>query len=98
MPIEFNGTGELPGHLIFFYGTECEHCHDMFPYIDRIEAEEKVTIVKLECWHNSKNDAIREKMDNGFCGGLPFIFNTKSKKGICGVVPYEKFKDWALGK
>ena len=98
MSIEFKGTGDLPSNLLFFYGTECPHCHDMFPFIDKLEEEEKIKFAMLEVWHNSKNAAILEKMDQGFCGGVPFSFNTKTKKWICGAVDYETFKEWAIGK
>ena len=98
MVFEFKGTGELPSHLLFFYGTECPHCHDMFPAVEQLESEEKLKVTRLDVWHNSKNAAILEKYDQGFCGGVPFFFNTKTQKWICGAVDYETFKKWATGK
>jgi hypothetical protein len=29
------------------------------------------------------------------CGGVPFFFNKKNKKTICGSAPYGKLKAWA---
>lgn len=84
--------------LLEFYGTECVHCHDMDPLVERLEKEEKVKVVKLEVWHNSKNDELRRKLDNIDCGGVPYFFNEKTGKGLCGSVPYATFKKWALGK
>src|SRR3989338_1084605 len=99
MSIEFKGTGDLPSHLLFFYGTECPHCHDMFPLIEQFEDETdgEVQVTKLEVWHNSKNAAILENSDKGFCGGVPFSLNTKTEKWICGAVDYTTFKKWATG-
>lgn len=84
--------------LLMFTGSECPHCRDMDPLIERLEKEEKVKIVKLEVWHNAKNDELRRKLDTIDCGGVPFFFNEKTNKGLCGAVPYSEFKKWALGK
>ena len=84
--------------LIEFYGRECVHCKEMEPNIARLEKEEEIKITRLECWHNSKNAQLLEKTDSGKCGGVPFFFNKKTGKWICGSVPYEAFKKWALGK
>lgn len=81
--------------LLFFMGTECHFCHDMDPLVDRLEKEKKVNVVKLEVWHDSKNAKLMERLDNGFCGGVPFFFNEKTGAKICGAVPYEKLKEWA---
>ncbi len=83
-------------HLLFFYGTECVHCHEMNPLIDRLSKEEGVVVEKLECWHNDENAKLLEKYDNGLCGGVPFMFNTKTGKFICGNCEYDKLKKWAL--
>ena len=84
--------------LIDFYGRECPHCIDMEPHIARLEKEEGIKITKLECWHNSKNAQLLEKTDAGKCGGVPFFFNKKTGKWICGSTNYEAFKKWAMGK
>lgn len=85
-------------HLIEFYGTECPHCIEMEPHIDRLEKEEGIKITRLEVWHNSKNAALFQKMDDGKCGGVPFFINKKTGKFICGSCDYATFKKWALGK
>ena len=86
------------GDLLEFYGTECHFCVQMAPDIERLEREEKVKIVKIEVWHNMENAKLLEKYDQGKCGGVPFFFNKKTKKIICGYAPYEQLKKWALGK
>ena len=84
--------------LLDFYGTECPHCIEMDPLIERLEKEEGIKITRLEVWHNSKNDELRRKMDKIDCGGVPFFFNEKTGKALCGSNSYEKLKKWELGK
>jgi thiol-disulfide isomerase/thioredoxin len=84
--------------LIEFYGTECVHCHEMQPLIEQLEKEEGIILTRLEVWHNSENAAIMQQCDDGKCGGVPFFFNKKTGKWICGSVDYEELKKWALDK
>ena len=84
--------------LLFFTGTECVHCHHMDPLVEKLEKEEGVKLMKLEVWHNAENAKVLQQLDKGYCGGIPFFYNKKTGKWICGAVPYEKLKAWALGK
>ncbi len=84
-------------NLLAFTGTECEHCKEMYPLVERLEKEEGVNITMLEVWHNQKNAEILQKLDNGKCGGIPFFYNKKTGKWICGSASYEKLRAWALG-
>ena len=86
------------GDLIEFYGTECVHCKDMEPLIEKLEKEEGIKIERLEVWHDSKNAELLQKLDNGKCGGVPFFYNNKTGKWICGSADYEKLKAWAKGE
>lgn len=83
--------------LLFFYGTECIHCHKMDPFIHKLEKENKVKLEKIEVWHNEKNAEKLRKLDNGKCGGIPFFYNEKTKAWICGETSFENLKKWALG-
>ena len=56
--------------LLFFNGTECSHCKEMHPLVGKLEKEEKVHVTELEVWHDSKNMALLQKLDNGNCGGM----------------------------
>lgn len=85
-------------HLIEFYGTECIHCRHMDPLIARLRDEEGLEVKKVEVWHNSENAKLMMIYDKGYCGGVPFFYNLKTNKWICGSVDYEKFKNWALGE
>ncbi len=81
-----------------FYGESCPHCITMKPLVEQLEQELGVTVEKLEVWNNEQNAEILEKCDTGECGGVPFFYNTESRKTICGSADYEKLKEWALSK
>ena len=85
-------------HLIQFMGRECSHCKSMDPLVERLEDEEGVSVRKLEVWHNQENANLLKEYDQGKCGGVPFFYNTKTNKWICGSTSYEKLKSWALGE
>jgi len=86
-------------HLKEYYGTECHFCVQMAPLVEKLEKEEKLTVDKIEVWHNQANAAELQKIPEfRQCGGVPFFINTKTKKIICGAKDYESFKKWALGK
>ncbi|MCX6815292.1 MAG: hypothetical protein NT120_00375 [Candidatus Aenigmarchaeota archaeon] len=84
--------------LLMFTGTECVHCHEMEPLVERLEQEENVKVDRMEVWHNAKNAEILQSLDKGFCGGIPFFYNKNTKKWICGSTSYENLKKWAMGK
>lgn len=93
----------MADRLIEFYGTECVHCREVDPLIERLEKEEGVKVTRLEVWHNSENAALMKKLDKDekgrtFCGGVPFFYNEKTGKKICGSTSYEKLREWALGR
>jgi hypothetical protein len=67
----------------------------MEPLVGRLEEEEKVNVAKLEIWHNEANAKLMKEFDKGYCGGVPFFFNKKSGKWICGSTDYEGLKKWA---
>jgi thiol-disulfide isomerase/thioredoxin len=89
--------------LIEFYGTECVHCKEMEPAMEKVQKESGVRITRLEVWHNSENAKFLQQVDkdkdgNEFCGGIPFFYNEKTEKKICGNTKFEKLKAWAEGK
>lgn len=83
--------------LYFFFGTECVHCHELDPLFERLEKEEGIKAEKFECWHNAANAKKLQDFDKGRCGAVPFCYNDKTGKFICGVCTYEKLKEWAKG-
>jgi hypothetical protein len=68
----------------------------MAPLVERLEQEENVNIAKLEVWHNEANANRMREYDKGYCGGVPFFFNQKTGKWICGEADYERLRKWAL--
>ncbi len=82
--------------LLEFYGTECPHCVQMMPLIDKLIAE-GMPIKKLEVWHSEKNMEEMGKYDRGLCGGVPFFYNTESKHFICGEADEATIRKWAAG-
>jgi len=86
------------GRLIMFYGTECKHCHEMMPFLAKLEEETGLKTEQLETWHDSGNKALLDKYDAGKCGGVPFFYNEDTEAWICGATTYEKIKEWATGK
>lgn len=68
----------------------------MVPLVERLESEEGVSVGKLEVWHHEANAKIMREYDKGYCGGVPFFFNKKTGKWICGETDYERLKQWAL--
>ncbi len=85
-------------HLFDFYGTECPHCIEMLPMIAQVEKETGRKIQKLEVWHNSENQKKFMAADKGRCGGVPFFWNSKTDKFICGSTSKGKLKAWAMDK
>lgn len=83
--------------LIEFYGKECPHCVAMEPIIEKL-IEEGVKIERHETWHDKKNEALRKKMDKGFCGGVPFFINTETGKWICGGSDEKTLRALAKGE
>ena len=91
------------GRLIMFTGTECVHCHEMNPLVEKLQKELKVKVEKVEVWHNAKNAMYLESIDKNpdgsiFCGGVPMFLNEKTGKKLCGNQDYETLKTWALGR
>ena len=84
--------------LLEFYGRECHHCLAMAPLVERLIKEEKIKVEQYETWYNEANAKKMSEYDRDFCGGVPFFYNTESKKWLCGSVEYLELKAWAQGK
>ncbi len=89
---------EKDSQLLEFFGRECPHCAAMEPLVVRLEDEEGVQISRNEVWHSEQNATFMRELDQGRCGGVPFFFNRKTGKWLCGEVNYEKLKEWAKGE
>ena len=85
-------------HLLEFYGTECPHCVRMHDLVVQLEKEEGIKVESLEVWDNKENEKRLLLLDKDLCGGVPFFYNTKTNKWICGEGSYEELKAWAQDK
>jgi hypothetical protein len=63
--------------------------------VAKLEKEEGVKVDSFETWHNEENAKKMEEYDKDLCGGVPFFYNTKNKKFICGEASYDELKEWA---
>jgi thiol-disulfide isomerase/thioredoxin len=87
---------------IMFHGQECPHCRAMMPLVEKLEKETGVALERLEVWHNEKNaDLMRvhRPVIAAKCGGqlrVPTFIDPETNDVLCGEVPFEKLKDWAL--
>ncbi len=82
--------------LLEFYGRECQPCVRLRPLIEKLEREEGVRVEKIEVWHNDDNAKLMEEYSQERCLGVPFLYNTKTGKYICGLTDYDTIKEWAL--
>jgi thiol-disulfide isomerase/thioredoxin len=95
---------ETMSRLIMFHARECPHCKAMMPQVEKLENEEKISFEKLEVWHNEKNAELMRSYRPVIapkCGGqlrTPTFLNPDTNDVLCGEVPYEKLKEWALKK
>ena len=47
-------------------------------------------------WYDSRNLALMTRIDRGRCGGVPFFYNKRTRRFICGATTYDNLKAWAL--
>ncbi len=77
--------------VIEFYGETCPHCLSMKPVVQKIEADNKVEIKKLEVWNDKENQTVMKKYEDIIsiaCGGfaaVPSFVNTKTNQALCGA-------------
>lgn len=56
----------------------------------------EIVVERKEVWHDEENMELAEAFDaKGDCGGIPFFYNTDTKKWLCGEVTYQEIKEWA---
>jgi thiol-disulfide isomerase/thioredoxin len=82
-------------HLIEFYGEECPPCKQIKMFLNRLESEEGITVKRYEVWHNSQNQNLMMKYSKGRCNGVPFMYNKKNDRFICGAPTYDQIVEWA---
>jgi len=83
-------------YLIQFTGKGDDYCKSMEPLKERLKDELGVEIRCFEVWYGTQNLDLLQKLDRGRCGGVPFFYNKKSRRFICGATTYANLKAWAL--
>lgn len=83
--------------LLEFYGDSCPHCINMKPLVEKMEKALDVKVEKYEVWNDEENAKKMDQYDTGLCGGVPFFYNTKTKKFLCGSSTEEELHKWAQG-
>mmetsp|Transcript_30760 Transcript_30760/g.56813 ORF Transcript_30760/g.56813 Transcript_30760/m.56813 type:complete len:171 (-) Transcript_30760:80-592(-) len=90
---------ERKPHLVGFYAEQNMEAKRMKYLGELLEQELPGTrIIWLETWENALNERLRGAIDlRNQCGGVPYLFNRKTGKVLCGVQPYDKLRRWAQG-
>jgi thiol-disulfide isomerase/thioredoxin len=83
--------------LYEFYGDGCPHCEEMEPLVEKLQ-EQGVEIERLEVWNNEENAKLQQELDDGYCGGVPFFYNTETDQWICGETDFHTLAKWAEGE
>lgn len=85
-----------PRPLARVTGKGDDYCAQMEPLKERLKDELGVEIRCFEVWYGTANLELLQKLDRGRCGGVPFFYNKKSRRFICGATTYANLKAWAL--
>ena len=88
----------MPDDLIEYYGNDCKYCEKMAPVVQQLENDLSVKLVRKEIWHDPGNLADFTKVAAGKCDGIPFFWNKKTSKFICGSASYKELKACAQGE
>jgi len=84
--------------LLQFRGRGDDYCDMMEPLKEQLVEELGVQIRCFEVWQDTRNLELLQTLDNGRCGGVPFFYNKRSCRFICGATTYDNLKAWALGE
>eukprot|EP00927_Polykrikos_kofoidii_P040511 TRINITY_DN34614_c0_g1_i1.p1 TRINITY_DN34614_c0_g1~~TRINITY_DN34614_c0_g1_i1.p1 ORF type:complete len:215 (-),score=17.08 TRINITY_DN34614_c0_g1_i1:19-663(-) len=97
--IPARGSAHSEPHLVGFYAEQSLEAKRMRYLGGLLEKEiPAIKIVWLETWENPLNERLRAIIDlRNQCGGVPYLFNRKTGKVLCGVVAYDKLRRWAQG-
>ncbi|CAM9762523.1 unnamed protein product [Ascophyllum nodosum] len=90
--------GQEP-HLLEFHGANCDHCDAMVPLMRKLFNLYKIQVKRHMVWEGTANFRLMAAydMETG-CKGLPFFYNRRTNKAICGATTWENFKDWAFSR
>ena len=90
-----DASEETTPHLLQFRGRGDDYCAMMEPLKEQLAEEYGIQIRCFEVWHDSKNLELLRIFDSGRCGGVPYFYNKRTKRWICGATTYENLRAWA---
>jgi glutaredoxin-related protein len=81
--------------IIFYYGEECPHCHNVLKYISDNQIDQKLKIESKEVYHNTQNQQELSDLskicpdiaDSKGNIGVPVAFIVKENKCLTGDTP-----------
>jgi thiol-disulfide isomerase/thioredoxin len=86
-------------NLLMFVGTDCPHCMAMRPLLAKLAFDTGIVVEERDTWKNQSDyrllENYQEKIGDKDCDGIPFFYNTKTEKYLCGEVNYKTLKKWA---
>jgi hypothetical protein len=85
-------------YLLQFRGKGDDYCREMEPLKKQLRAECGCNIRVFEVWYDTTNLELLQRLDRGRCGGVPFFYNKRTRRFICGATTYENLKNWALSE
>jgi len=76
--------------VIFFYGEECPHCHNVMPFIQNLSKKyPDVDFLILETWHNETNQAFSVSLHQKLgipSTGVPEVIVTGNTTALVGDI------------
>lgn len=96
LPISEYASGKP--YLIQFKGKGDDYCAQMEPLKEQLKEELGVQIRTFEVWQDQRNLELMQRLDRGRCGGVPFFYNKRSRRYICGATTYANLRAWALSE
>jgi hypothetical protein len=88
-----DGRTEVPD-LLYFRGESDMYSQQMAPLNNQLRKEGH-KIRTFEVWFNARNTELLQNLDYGRCGGVPFYFNKRTRKYICGATTMDNLRRWA---
>ena len=89
-------------YLIEFHAAGADQCDEMKPAMSAVEKELGTRILKWDVWSDPAAYKLMQFLDKGpdgrsKCGGLPFFYNRKTGKIVCGATTEKNLMNWAQG-
>ena len=89
-------------YLIEFHAAGADQCDEMKPAMTAVEKELGTRILKWDVWSDPAAYKLMQFLDKGpdgrsKCGGLPFFYNRKTGKIVCGATTEKNLMNWATG-